>query len=69
MPDRWAILFEGNVAEFDKPLRLFAEGPIRIRGRPEPGEPYQPVDKMPPPHERHSMERRIGALRPNILRR
>ncbi len=31
MPDRWAILFEGDVAEFDEPLRLFAEGPIRIR--------------------------------------
>ena len=28
---------------------------------------YQPVDKMPPPHGRHSMERRKGALRPNIL--
>ncbi len=26
-----------------------------------------PVDKMPLPHGRHSMERRIGALRPNIL--
>ncbi len=28
---------------------------------------YQPVDKMPPPHGRHSMEGRIGALQPNIL--
>jgi Fur family ferric uptake transcriptional regulator len=28
---------------------------------------YQPVDKMPPPHGRRSMQRRIGALRPNIL--
>ncbi len=28
---------------------------------------YQPVDKMPPPHGRHNMERHIGALRPNIL--
>ncbi len=28
---------------------------------------YQPVDKMPPPHGRHNMERQIGALRPYIL--
>jgi hypothetical protein len=28
---------------------------------------YQPVDKMPPPHGRHNMERHIGALRPDFL--
>jgi hypothetical protein len=32
------------------------------------GTPYQPVDKMPLPHGRYNILRRIEALRPNILR-